>query len=81
MLVLTRRIGDEIVIAGNIRVTVVAVNGSRVRLGFTAPDSVTVTRGELLAEPRRCTRAVAAAGSGHKESTRTKQPISCMGDV
>ncbi len=50
MLVLTRRIGEEIVIAGNIRVTVVAVNGQRVRLGITAPSSVPVARRELLGE-------------------------------
>jgi len=49
MLVLTRRIGEEIVIAGDIRLTVVAVNGQRVRLGITAPSSVSVARMELLA--------------------------------
>jgi carbon storage regulator len=49
MLVLTRCIGEEIVIAGNIRVAVVAVNGQRVRLGITAPSSVPVARLELLA--------------------------------
>jgi len=49
MLVLTRRIGEEIVIAGDIRVTVVAVNGERVRLGITAPSSISVARMELLA--------------------------------
>jgi carbon storage regulator len=42
MLVLSRRIGEEIVIAGNIHVTVVAVQGNRVRLGVTAPASVPV---------------------------------------
>jgi len=50
MLVLTRRNGEEIVIAGDIRVTVVAVKGNRVRLGITAPSSVAVAREELLAE-------------------------------
>jgi carbon storage regulator len=49
MLVLTRRIGEEIVIAGNIRVTVVAVEGQRVRIGITAPATVPVVRQELLA--------------------------------
>ena len=48
MLVLTRRIGEEIVIADNIRVTVVAVNGQRIRVGITAPPSVPVARLELL---------------------------------
>jgi len=49
MLVLTRRIGEEIVIAGNIHVAVVAVKGQQVRLGITAPPSVPVARSELLA--------------------------------
>src|SRR6266850_2501909 len=47
MLVLTRRIGEQLVIDGNIRVTVVAVNGDKVRLGTSAPPSVTVDRSEL----------------------------------
>ena len=48
MLVLTRRIGEEIMIAGEIRVTVVAVSRNKVRLGITAPSSVPVARRELL---------------------------------
>jgi carbon storage regulator len=50
MLVLTRRIGEEILIDGDIHVTVVAVKGNQVRLGITAPSSVLVARLELLAE-------------------------------
>ena len=50
MLVLTRRVGEEIVIGGNIRVTVVAVKGNHVRLRITAPSSVAVARQELLAD-------------------------------
>jgi carbon storage regulator len=49
MLVLTRRNGEQILIAGNIRVAVVAVKGNQVRLGITAPASVPVVRRELLA--------------------------------
>jgi carbon storage regulator len=49
MLVLTRRIGQEIVIAGNIRVMVVDLKGHQVRLGITAPPSVPVVRQELTA--------------------------------
>jgi carbon storage regulator len=47
MLVLTRRHGEEIVIAGNIHVTVLSVQGDRVRLGITAPRSITVDRQEV----------------------------------
>ena len=47
MLVLSRRVGEEIVIAGNIRLTVLAIHGERVRLGITAPQSVRVDRKEV----------------------------------
>jgi carbon storage regulator len=50
MLVLTRRIGEEVLIAGNVRVMVVAIKGKRVRLGITAPAAIPVIRPELLAE-------------------------------
>ncbi len=49
MLVLSRRIGEEIVIAGDIRVTVVAINGQTVRLGVTAAPSISVDREEVHA--------------------------------
>jgi carbon storage regulator len=49
MLVLTRRLGEEIVIDGDIRVTVVAVRGEQVRLGITAPKCVSVDRAEVHA--------------------------------
>jgi carbon storage regulator len=48
MLVLTRAVGEEILISGDIRVTVLSVHGQRVRLGITAPLSVQVARQELL---------------------------------
>lgn len=49
MLVLSRRVGEEIIINDNIRVTVVAVKGDRVRLGIVAPRNVTVDRSEVHA--------------------------------
>jgi carbon storage regulator len=49
MLVLSRRVGEEIIINDNIRVTVVAVKGDRVRLGIVAPRDVTVDRSEVHA--------------------------------
>jgi len=47
MLVLSRRPGEEIVINGDIRVTVVSVKGDRVRIGIAAPDHVPVDRAEV----------------------------------
>lgn len=47
MLVLSRRIGEEVVIDEQIRVVVVEVRGARVRLGICAPASVRVDRKEV----------------------------------
>jgi carbon storage regulator len=47
MLVLTRRVGEEIVIGKDIRVVVVAGTGNAVKLGVVAPRSVRVDRAEV----------------------------------
>jgi carbon storage regulator len=47
MLVLSRRLGESIVIDGRITVTVVAFRGDKIRLGITAPDDVQVDRSEI----------------------------------
>ena len=51
MLVLSRRIGEEIVIGGEIRVTVLEVRGNQIRLGIVAPQDVRVLRQELEHRP------------------------------
>ena len=47
MLVLSRKIGESIQIAGGIRVTVTNVRGGRVRLSIEAPSDVRVLRKEM----------------------------------
>jgi carbon storage regulator len=51
MLILTRRVGETIVITGadgtEIRVTVLGVHGNQVRIGTAAPKNVTVHREEI----------------------------------
>lgn len=47
MLVLSRKVGDEIVIDGNIRITITSVKGDRVRVGIKAPAEVVVDRAEV----------------------------------
>ena len=53
MLILTRRAGETIVIGKNIRVTILAVDGERVKIGIDAPREIPVVRQELLDEVRR----------------------------
>jgi carbon storage regulator len=48
MLVLNRKIGEQIVIGDDIVVTVVKVQGKQVRIGIEAPLSVSIRRKELL---------------------------------
>ncbi|QKI89640.1 carbon storage regulator CsrA [Thiomicrorhabdus xiamenensis] len=48
MLVLTRREGEALVIDGNIKVTVLSVKGSQVRVGIEAPQNIPIHREELL---------------------------------
>jgi carbon storage regulator len=47
MLVLSRKLGEVLVIGNSITVTVVAVDGDRVRLGIAAPAEVPVHREEI----------------------------------
>jgi carbon storage regulator len=48
MLVLSRRVGERIVIDGGIVVTVVRVKNNQVRLGVEAPPQVGISREEVL---------------------------------
>ncbi len=63
MLILTRRAGQALRIGDDIEVTVMAVNGSQVRIGISAPRQVAVDRGEI-AERKRRERAASNSGAG-----------------
>ena len=47
MLVLSRKSNESIVIDGNIKVMIVAIQGESVKLGIDAPSSVPVNRSEV----------------------------------
>lgn len=53
MLILTRRQGEEIRIAGNIKVVVLGIKGTQVRIGVEAPKNVTVDREEIALKRAR----------------------------
>ena len=47
MLILTRRVGETVMIGDNVTVTVLGVKGNQVRLGVNAPRDVAVHREEI----------------------------------
>jgi carbon storage regulator len=47
MLILTRRVGETVVIGGDVDVTVLGVKGNQVRIGVKAPKDVAVHREEI----------------------------------
>jgi carbon storage regulator len=63
MLVLTRKVGESIVIAENIVVMVTALSGSRVKMGIQAPSAVHIARQEV-ADQMRPVRGASPSRSG-----------------
>lgn len=59
MLVLSRKVGERIYIADNIELTIVGVQGGRLRLGISAPENVSIHRAEVQ---QRVNQERAAAG-------------------
>ena len=48
MLILTRRVGESLMIGDDVTITVLGVKGKQVRIGVNAPKEVAVHREEIL---------------------------------
>jgi carbon storage regulator CsrA len=75
MLVLSRKVGEELVVGDNIRITVVDIGNGRVKIGVTAPRDVHVLRSELQVHP--ATSKEMAKSDVHeilRERARSVQP-------
>jgi carbon storage regulator len=53
MLILTRRVGETVMIGDEVTITVLGVKGNQVRVGINAPKSVAVHREEIYARIKR----------------------------
>ena len=47
MLILTRRIGETLIVGDDVNITVLGVKGNQVRIGINAPKDVSVHREEI----------------------------------
>ena len=66
MLILTRRVGETVMIGSDVTVTVLGVKGNQVRVGVNAPRDVAVHREEIFERIKR--EEQAAAHSEHAKA-------------
>ena len=73
-LVLTRRAGERVRIGDDVTVEVIEIDGGKVRLRFTAPESVTIFREEIIGKARRESVPVSKRVSDAVTALREGQP-------
>jgi carbon storage regulator len=71
MLILTRRVGETVMIGEDITVTVLGVKGNQVRIGVNAPRNVAVHREEIFERIKREEAGDAPEGEGGDDSEPT----------
>jgi carbon storage regulator len=73
VLVLTRKLGESIVIGNHVRVTVLDMQGKQIRLGIEAPTEVSVHRGEVYERIEAENKA--AAETMHTDLSKLTQVV------
>ena len=68
MLILTRRVGETLMIGDEVTVTVLGVKGNQVRIGVNAPKDVTVHREEIYQRIQREKELGGLGGDNHDEA-------------
>ena len=73
MLILTRRVGETVMIGDDVTITVLGVKGNQVRVGINAPKHVAVHREEIYERIKREQQGGAAEGNTADDSGKTPE--------
>ncbi len=68
MLILTRRVGETVMIGNDVTVTILGVKGNQVRVGINAPKNVAVHREEIYERIKREQQGDSPQGEHNNES-------------
>ena len=79
MLILTRRIGETLMIGEEVTVTVLGVKGNQVRIGVNAPKDVAVHREEIFERIKREEHAGASAHTDDHGDAHADRPALKLG--
>ncbi|MDQ1342840.1 MAG: carbon storage regulator, partial [Pseudomonadota bacterium] len=71
MLILTRRVGETVMIGNDVTVTVLGVKGNQVRVGVNAPRDVAVHREEIFERIKREEQDGDGTTPAHPDAART----------
>ena len=71
MLILTRRVGENVIVGDDIVISVIEVRGDAVRIGIQAPRTLSVHREEVWLELQRANAAAASPSEEALDATVT----------
>ena len=62
MLILTRKLGESIIIDENVQISVIEINKNNIKLGINAPNNVTIYREEVFLKIREANELSSSSG-------------------